>query len=131
MTARFDPAVVTTTGLPSGIATPTRQVLTRYESLSLGRLELVTGGGVLTADGLAGCAAAVGDIDATALCKELNADTDVTREPDDESGFARFRAQSVSTAFAVRPDEFVVAYGPTAANAVTHRDAGVQSERPH
>mgnify|MGYP006434672255 CR=1 FL=1 len=128
VTARLDPAVVTTTGLPSGIATTIRQALTRYESLSLGQIQSVAGGGVFTADGPAGCAVAVGDIDATALRRELNADTDVTREPDDGSGFARFKAQSISTAFGVRSDEVVVAHGPTIADAVTHRDAGVQSK---
>ncbi|TKX59287.1 hypothetical protein EXE48_15070 [Halorubrum sp. ASP1] len=125
VTGRVDPAVLTATGLPSGVGSRLRRLLGRYESASLADVRQATGGAALTADGPEGCAAAVGDVDATALAAELDADPAVTREPDVGSGFARFRAGALGSAVAVTPGEVVAAYGPTAAVAAAHRDAGI------
>ncbi|TKX75894.1 hypothetical protein EXE46_01995 [Halorubrum sp. GN11_10-6_MGM] len=125
VTGRLDPAVLTATGLPSGVGGRLRQLLDRYESVSLAAMRRATGGAALTADGPEGCAVAVGDVDAAALAAELDADPEVTREADEGSGFARFRARSLGSAVAVAPGELVAAYGPTAAVAAAHRDAGV------
>ena len=124
-TGRIDPAVLTATGLPSGIGGRLRRLLDRYESASLGAVRRATGGAALTADGPEGCAVAVGSLDAAALAAELDADPEVVREPDEGSGFARFRARALGSAVAVAPGELVAAYGPTAAVAAAHRDAGI------
>ncbi|GAA0544610.1 hypothetical protein ABNG02_05285 [Halorubrum ejinorense] len=129
VTGRIDPAVLTETGLPSGFGDRFRRLLDRYESVSLGRLRQATGGAALTADGPEGCGVAVGDVDASALAAELEADPDVVREADDGSGFARFRARSIGSAVAVASDELVAAYAPTPAAAAEHRDAGVGRDR--
>jgi len=125
VTGRVDPAVLTTTGLPSGIGSRLRRLLDRYESASLAAVRQATGGAALTADGPEGCAVAVGDVDAAALSAELDADPEVAREADDDSGFARFRAPGLGSAVAVAPGEIVAAYGPTAGVAAAHRDAGI------
>ena len=125
VTGRVDPAVLTATGLPSGVGGRLRRLLDRYESVSLAAMRRATGGAALTADGPEGCAVAVGDVDAAALAAELDADPEVTREADEGSGFARFRARNLGSAVAVAPGELVAAYGPTAAVAATHRDAGI------
>ncbi|ELZ32732.1 hypothetical protein C465_06853 [Halorubrum distributum JCM 9100] len=125
VTGRVDPAVLTATGLPSGVGSRLRRLLDRYESVSLAAARQATGGAALTADGLEGCAVAVGDVDAAALAAELDADPAVTREADDGSGFARFRARGLGSAVGVAPGELVAAYGPTAAVAAAHRDAGI------
>lgn len=129
VTGRIDPAVLTATGLPSGIGSRVRRLLDRYESVPLGGLRQATGGAALTADGPEGCAVAVGDVDAAALATELDADPDVVREGEDDSEFARFRARSLGSAVAVAPGELVAAYGPTPAVAATHRDAGIDGEK--
>ena len=125
VTGRVDPAVLTATGLPSGVGSRLRRLLDRYESVSLAVMRQATGGAALTADGPEGCAVAVGDVDAAALAAELDADPEVTREADDGSGFTRFRARSLGSAVGVAPGELVAAYGPTAAVAAAHRDAGI------
>ncbi|ELZ48642.1 hypothetical protein C464_06448 [Halorubrum coriense DSM 10284] len=128
VTGRLDPTVLAATGLPSGLGSRVRRLLGRYDSVSLGALRRAAGGAALTADGPAGCAVAVGDVDAAALVTELDADPDVTREPDERAGFVRFRAREIGSAVAVTPDEVVAAFGPTAAAAAAHRDAGVGDE---
>ncbi|WP_424015976.1 hypothetical protein ACOZ35_08705 [Halorubrum xinjiangense] len=125
VTGRVDPAVLTATGLPSGVGSRLRRLLDRYESVSLAAMRQATGGAALTADGPEGCAVAVGDVDAAALAAELDADPEVAREADDGSGFTRFRARSLGSAVGVASDELVAAYGPTAAVAAAHRDAGI------
>lgn len=125
VTGRVDPAVLTATGLPSGVGSRLRRLLDRYESASIAAVRQATGGTALTADGPEGCAVAVGDVDAPALTAELDADSEVTREADDRSGFVRFRAHGPGSAVAVAPGELVAAYGPTAAVAAAHRDAGI------
>lgn len=125
VTGRVDPAVLTATGLPSGVGSRLRRLLDRYESVSLAAVRQATGGAALTADGPEGCAVAVGDVDAAALAAELDADPAATREADDGSGFARFRAPDLGSAVGVASDELVAAYGPTAAVAAAHRDAGI------
>ncbi|ELZ55936.1 hypothetical protein C467_09139 [Halorubrum hochstenium ATCC 700873] len=129
VTGRVDPAVLTATGLPSGIGGRVRRLLDRYESASLGDVRQATGGAALTGEGPEGCAVAVGDVDAAALAAELDADPDVVREPDDGSGFARFRSRTVGSAVAVAPGEIVGAYGPTPAVAAAQRDAGIDADR--
>ncbi|WP_049906227.1 hypothetical protein [Halorubrum tebenquichense] len=129
VTGRVDPAVLTATGLPSGIGGRVRRLLDRYESASLGDVRQASGGAALTGEGPEGCAVAVGDVDAAALAAELDADPDVVREPGDDSGFARFRSRSVGSAVAVASGEIVGAYGPTPAAAAAHRDAGIDAER--
>ncbi|QAU14237.1 hypothetical protein EKH57_17065 [Halorubrum sp. BOL3-1] len=126
---RIDPAVLTATGLPSGVGTRVRRLRDRYRSVSLGGVRRVIGGAALTADGPEGCAVAVGDVDADALAAELDADPDLVRETADDSEFVRFRAPSIGSAVAVAPGELVAAYGPTPAVAATHRDAGIDGER--
>ncbi|WP_017344104.1 hypothetical protein [Halorubrum sp. T3] len=125
VTGRVDPAVLTATGLPGGVGSRLRRLLDRYESVSLAAVRQATGGAALTADGPEGCAVAVGDVDAAALSAELDADPEVAREADDDSGFARFRAPSLGSAVGVGPGELVAAYGPTAGVAAAHRDAGI------
>lgn len=125
VTGRVDPAVLAVTGLPSGFGGRFRRLLGRYQSVSLGSLGQATGGAALTADGPEGCGVAVGDVDASALAAELDADPDVLREPDDGSGFARFRARSIGSAVAVAPGELVAAYAPTPDAAARQRDAGI------
>ncbi|RLM72935.1 hypothetical protein [Halorubrum sp. Atlit-26R] len=125
VTGRVDPAVLTATGLPSGVGSRLRRLLDRYETASLADVRQATGGAALTADGPEGCAVAVGDVDAAALAAELDADPEVTREADDGSEFARFRAPSLGSAVAVAPGELVAAYAPTAGVAAAHRDAGI------
>ena len=125
VTGRLDPTVLTATGLPGGVGSRVQQLLDRYENASLGALRQATGGAALTPDGPEGCAVAVGDIDATALAAELDADPSVVREADDGSGFSRFRARTIGSAVAVAPGELVAAYGPTPTVAAAHRDAGV------
>ncbi|SDF20850.1 hypothetical protein SAMN04488067_102323 [Halorubrum xinjiangense] len=125
VTGRVDPAALTATGLPSGIGGRLRRLIDRYESVSLAAVRQATGGAALTADGVEGCAVAVGDVDAAALTAELDADPDAVREADDGSGFARFRARGLGSAVAVASDELVAGYGPSAAVAAAHRDAGV------
>jgi len=129
VTGRIDPAVLAETGLPSGLGGRFRRLLDRYGSVSLGSLRQATGGAALTADGPEGCGVAVGDVDASALAAELDADPDVVREPDDGSGFVRFRARSIGAAVAVAPDELVAAYAPTPDAAAEHRDAGIGRDR--
>jgi len=129
VTGRIDPAILTATGLPTGIRKRVNRLLDRYESVALGDVRQATGGAALTADGPEGCAAVVGDVDVSALITELDADPDVIRETDDDTGFARFRARDIGSAVAVAPGELVAAYGPTAAVAATHRDAGVNGEQ--
>ncbi|VTT85361.1 Vng1268h [Halorubrum sp. DM2] len=129
VTGRLDPAVLTATGLPSGIGGRVRQLLDRYESASLDDVRQATGGAALTGEGPEGCAVAVGDVDAAALAAELDADPDVVREAEDDSGFARFRARSIGSAVAVASGEIVGAYGPTPDAAAAHRDAGIDAER--
>lgn len=124
VTGRIEPVVLTATGLPSGVGGRIRRLLDRYESVSLSALRGATGGAALTGEGPEGCAVAVGDLDAAALTAELDADPEVTREADDGSGFARFRARTLGSAVAVAPGELVAAYGPNAAVAAVHRDAG-------
>ena len=125
VTGRVDPAVLTATGLPSGVGGRLRRLLGRYESVSLAAVRRASGGAALTADGPEGCAVAVGDFDAAALAAELDSDSEVVRETDVGSGFARFRAEGLGSAVAVAPGELVAAYGPTAAVAAAHRDAGI------
>ncbi|WP_096395042.1 hypothetical protein [Halorubrum trapanicum] len=125
VTGRVDPAVLTATGLPSGVGRRLRRLLDRYESASLAAVRQATGGAALTADGPQGCAVAVGDVDAAGLTAELDADPEVAREADDGSGFARFRAPSLGSAVGVAPGELVAAYGPSGAVAAAHRDAGI------
>ncbi|ELZ45822.1 hypothetical protein C463_05280 [Halorubrum californiense DSM 19288] len=125
VTGRVDPAALAATGLPSVVGSRLRRLLDRYESASLDGVRQATGGAALTADGPEGCAVAVGDVDATALVADLDADPEVTRESDDGSGFTRFRAPSLGSAVGVAAGELVAAYGPTAAVAAAHRDAGI------
>ncbi|MGM0447243.1 MAG: hypothetical protein ACQERM_03190 [Methanobacteriota archaeon] len=125
VTGRVDPAVLTATGLPSGVGSRLRRLLDRYDNVSLATVRQATGGAALTADGPEGCAVAVGDVDAAALTAELDADPDVVRESDDGFDFARYRARGPGSAVAVAPDELVAAYGPSATVAAAHRDAGI------
>ena len=126
---RMDPAVLAETGLPSGFGGRLRRLLGRYQSASLGGLRRATGGAALTASGLEGCGVAVGEVNASGLVAELDADPNVRREADDGSGFTRFRARSVGSAVAVAPGELVAAYASTPAAAAEHRDAGVGHDR--
>jgi hypothetical protein len=128
VTGRIDPAVLTAIGLPSGIGTRVQRLLDRYESVSLDGVRQVAGSAALTRKGPEGCAVAVGDINASKLAAELDADPDVAREVEDDSGFARFRAQNLGSAVAVAADELLVAYGPTPEVAATHRDAGLDRD---
>ncbi|MDB2262175.1 hypothetical protein PM035_15505 [Halorubrum ezzemoulense] len=129
VTGRIDPAVLTATGLPSGIGTRVKRLLDRYESVSLDDVRQAAGSAALTGRGPEGCAVAVGDVNASELAAELDADPDVAREVKDDSGFARFRARNLGSAVAVAADELVVAYGPTPAVAAAHRDAGLDGDR--
>ena len=129
VTGRIDPDVLTAIGLPGGSEERVSQLLNRYESVALGDVRQATGGAALTADGPEGCGVVVGDVDASTLAAELDADPDVIREANNEAGFARFRAREIGSAVAVAPGEIVAAYGPTPAVAATHRDAGVHGEQ--
>ena len=125
VTARFDPRLVTMTGVPQRVAAPTRDLLSRYDSVSLDRLQQVAGGTVLTTDGPEGCGVVVGDIDARTLRRELARDADLIREPAPKAGFTRFKSKHATTAFGVRTDEVVIGHAPSNSSAVAHRDAGI------
>ena len=125
VTARFDPSLVTKTGVPQRIAAPIRDLLSRYDSVSLDRLQQVAGGTALTTDGPEGCGVVVGDIDARTLRRELARDADLIREPATRAGFTRFKSKHATTALGVRADEIVIGHASSISSAVAHRDAGI------
>ncbi|WP_049908945.1 hypothetical protein [Halorubrum saccharovorum] len=124
VTGRLDPTALAATGLPGGVGGRVRRLLGRYDAVSLAGVRQATGGAALTDDGVEGCAVAVGDVDAAAMIAELDSDPEVVREPDDGSGFVRFRARTLGSAVAVADGELVAAHGPDPTVAGTHRDAG-------
>jgi hypothetical protein len=125
VTARFDPSLVTMTGVPQGVAAPIRELRSRYDSVSLDRLQQVAGGTALTTDGPEGCGVVVGDIDAQTLRRELARDADLIREPATKAGFTRFKSKRATTALGVRADEVVIGHASSISSAVAHRDAGI------
>ncbi|RLM49224.1 hypothetical protein DVK06_16385 [Halorubrum sp. Atlit-28R] len=125
VTARFDSSLVTMMGVPQKVAAPTRDFLSRYDSVSLDRLQQVAGGTALTTDGPEGCGVVVGDIDARTLRRELARDADLIREPATKAGFTRFKSKRATTALGVRADEIVIGHASSISSAVTHRDAGI------
>ncbi|WP_321167815.1 hypothetical protein [Halorubrum sp. SP9] len=125
VTARFDPSLVTMTGVPQRVAAPIRDLLSRYDSVSLDRLRQVAGGTALTTEGPEGCVVVVGDIDAGTLRRELASDADLIREPATEAGFTRFESKRATTALGVRADEVVIGHAVSISGAVAHRDAGI------
>ncbi|OYR71498.1 hypothetical protein DJ78_05140 [Halorubrum ezzemoulense] len=125
VTARFNPSLVTMTGVPQGVAAPIRDLLSRYDSVSLDRLHQVAGGTALTTDGPEGCGVIVGDIDARTLRRELTRDADLIREPATKAGFTRFKSKRTTTTLGVRADEVVIGHASSISSAVAHRDAGI------
>ncbi len=125
VTARLDPSLVTMTGVPQGVAAPIRDLLSRYDSVSLDRLQQVAGGIALTTDGPEGCGVVVGDIDARTLRRELARDAALIREPATKAGFTRFKSKHATTALGVRANEVVIGHASSISSAVAHRDAGI------
>jgi hypothetical protein len=125
VTARFDPSLVTMTGVPQRVASPIRDLLSRYDSVSLDRLKQVAGGTALTTDAPEGCGVVVGDIDARTLRRELARDADLIQEPATKAGFTRFKSKRATTALGVRADEIVIGHASSISSAVAHRDAGI------
>jgi len=125
VTARFDPSLITMTGVPQRVAAPIRDLLSRYDSVSLDRLQQVAGGTALTTDGPEGCGVVVGDIDARTLRRELARDADLIQEPATKAGFTRFKSKRGTTALGVHADEIVIGHASSISSAVAHRDAGI------
>ncbi len=124
LTATADPAVVSTTGLPSPLATRLLDAQRRADGVSVSDATRLTGSAVIGDETVEGAVIAFGSFDTDAVAEAVTERAESVREHADGSS-RRLVGTDDPFAVAIDDAEVVVGYGPDADRAGEHVDAAL------